>query len=82
MGIVTGVLVYVVIWWLVFFMSLPWGVQPITETDKGYERGAPAKPHLWLKAGVTTLITTILFVMYLIFVPADISRWTVFLDNS
>lgn len=81
MGIVTGILVYVIMWWLIFFMSLPWGVQPIEEMDKGYERGAPAQPRLLLKVVVTTGITTVLFMLYVWFVPADMLLWPVFRES-
>jgi predicted secreted protein len=65
MNVYSGILVYVVIWWLVFFMTLPIGVRPPHEvgetTDKGHDAGAPVKPRLWIKAGATTVIAGILW---------------------
>lgn len=58
---VTGAIVtFVVVWWLVFFMALPFGVSPEAEPEPGHDPGAPAAPHLWLKAGITTLIALVL----------------------
>lgn len=54
----TGAIVsFVVIWWLIFFMALPFGVQPPDEVEPGHEPGAPAKPRLWTKVLITTLLT-------------------------
>ncbi|MPY70581.1 MAG: DUF1467 family protein [Alphaproteobacteria bacterium] len=60
MNVFSGILVYVVLWWLVFFMTLPIGVRPPHEVgeraEPGHESGAPVKPRLWLKAAATTVI--------------------------
>lgn len=54
MGLVSGILVYVVSWWLVFFMSLPIGVQAQDEdggeVTPGTPESAPKKPMLLKKA--------------------------------
>ncbi|NKB57061.1 MAG: DUF1467 family protein [Alphaproteobacteria bacterium] len=60
MGPVSGVVTYVVLWWLVFFMVLPWGVSRAENPEPGHEVGAPDKPRLWLKVGVTTLVSAVL----------------------
>lgn len=56
----TGILVYVVLWWLVFFMSLPIGARSYheagEETQAGHAESAPLKPRVWIKAGASTLI--------------------------
>ena len=52
----TGIAVYVVVWWIVLFMVLPWGAAPVDMPEPGHAESAPARPRLWLKAGVTTLI--------------------------
>jgi predicted secreted protein len=77
-GITTGVLVYVILWWLMFFMVLPWGVQPIENPEPGWQRGAPLKPKLWMKALVTTGLATA--VLYL-FVPIDMMQWAIFKEK-
>ena len=49
-----GIGVYFVLWWIAFFMVLPMGVRNHDEagvsTAPGIERGAPAKPMIWIKA--------------------------------
>jgi predicted secreted protein len=63
----TGLATYLVIWWVVLFAVLPWGVRPPDHVEPGHADGAPEKPRLWLKAGVTTIVAGIvwLFVWWL-----------------
>ena len=61
MGIVSTIVVFVIIWWLVFFTVLPYGNQPAKEVEHGHAESAPAKPRLWKKMLVTTGLTIILF---------------------
>ena len=60
MSWVSGIIVYIILWWLVFFMTLPFGVKSPHEVgevaEPGHADGAPVKPRLWLKAEITTLI--------------------------
>lgn len=61
MTLFTGLLVFIVIWWLVLFTVLPWGIRREEAPEEGHEPGAPSNPRLWLKAGITTLIAGILW---------------------
>jgi len=56
-----GIVAYVVIWWVVLFAVLPFGVRPAPEGDPGHAAGAPANPRLALKAAVTTLIAAFIW---------------------
>jgi predicted secreted protein len=64
----TGVVVFVIIWWLVLFMVLPVGVQTAHEADQPLEPGqatsAPIKPQILLKFLATTGIAGVLFAVY------------------
>jgi predicted secreted protein len=57
----SGVVVFVIIWWCVFFMTLPCGVRTPDQPEKGHAASAPINPRLWLKAGVTTLVAAVLW---------------------
>ena len=61
MTITAAIVSFAVIWWMVFFMALPFGVKKPDDVEEGMEPGAPEQPRLWLKAGVTTLISIVLF---------------------
>ena len=58
---VSGIVVYILLWWWVFFMALPFGVKPERNPGKGHVRSAPSKPMLWQKALATTLIALVLW---------------------
>lgn len=55
---------YVVCWWLVLFMVLPWGVRMAETPGLGHAPSAPIRHHLARKFLITTLLAilpTILF---------------------
>lgn len=64
MSLTTALASYFVIWWIVLFAVLPWGVRSQSESGhvaEGTDPGAPTVPHLWAKLGWTTVIAGIVF---------------------
>ncbi len=55
--------IYFIIWWLVLFMVLPWGVRRVDPDDllPGEDHGAPEKPRMLIKLLVTTVLSGIIF---------------------
>ncbi|MFL2845883.1 MAG: DUF1467 family protein [Candidatus Puniceispirillaceae bacterium] len=67
MDVVSGLVVFVLLWWWVFLMSLPFGVKIPDEVESGHANSAPEKPMLRHKVTVSTAIALVLFVIvYLI----------------
>jgi predicted secreted protein len=64
MGIVTGIVVYVILWWLVFFMVLPFGVQRNETPEEGHDPGAPKRALIGRKMLITTAVAAALFAVY------------------
>lgn len=62
MNWVSGVVVYVITWWIVLFAVLPWRVTPTRGSIAGEMAGAPENPHLLYKALWTTGIATVVFI--------------------
>jgi len=60
----TGILVYVIIWWVLFFAILPWGVRQSKNPQLGHDKGAPENPRLFIKIVLTTTISAILWLIY------------------
>ncbi len=58
-----GIATYVILWWLVIFTVLPFGVRHAEEGDMGHAAGAPANPHLALKAAVTSVVAMVLWLL-------------------
>ena len=72
MNLTAGLAIYLVIWWLVLFATLPFGVRSQHEEGvvegHGRDPGAPVRPMLWRKAAITTVLAAIIWagVAYLI----------------
>jgi predicted secreted protein len=56
--------IFLLIWFVILFAVLPWGVQQPTETEAGHDPGAPANPQLGRKAIITTVISLLLWGVY------------------
>jgi predicted secreted protein len=67
MGITGSIIVYVMIWWIIFFSILPVGIKSNKEVFRdsieGIDPGAPKNPKIAKKFLITTIITSILFIM-------------------
>lgn len=50
---------FVVVWWLIFFMALPFGAAPEEQPQAGNAESAPARPRLMLKAAITTVLAAL-----------------------
>ncbi|MEJ2374578.1 MAG: DUF1467 family protein [Pseudolabrys sp.] len=64
MALTTILAIYFIIWWVVLFMVLPWGVHSQDESGEvapGTDPGAPAVHVVWRKLFWTTLIASVLF---------------------
>lgn len=84
MNIGSLVAIYFVVWWIVLFMVLPWGVrtqQEANEVTLGTVASAPARPHLLRIAIITSLVALIpvgalwIAVEYFGFGMEAMSRW-------
>ena len=67
MGITGSIIVYVLIWWMIFFSILPVGIQSKKEKFKerieGVDPGAPKNPNIGKKFLITTIITSLIFIV-------------------
>jgi len=62
-----SLIVFISIWWIVFFSILPIGIKPqnakFSDVIHGNDRGAPKNPNIAKKFLITTLITSIIFLV-------------------
>jgi len=61
MGWVTGILLYVLVWWVTLFAVLPLWVTPSEPGDLGHAAGSPQKPRMLLKAAITTAASAVIW---------------------
>jgi predicted secreted protein len=68
----TGVVVFLIIWWVVLFAVLPWGVRRVEEPEEGHDPGAPEKPLLARKFLATTVISAVLWGIAYVTIESDL----------
>jgi predicted secreted protein len=70
-SISTALAIYFVLWWVVLFAVLPWGVRSQQESGEvapGTDPGAPMLPNLKRKAIWTTVVSAVVFfAWYIVF---------------
>jgi predicted secreted protein len=75
-GITGSIIIYVLIWWIIFFSVLPLGIQSNKERFKarleGIDPGAPINPRIGKKFMITTIITSIIFIVIYYLVKFDL----------
>ena len=72
MNPVSGVVLYIVLWFLALFMVLPIGIKPVADADptSGW-RGAPESPMLLKKVIGTTLLAGVFWLISYALVSSD-----------
>jgi predicted secreted protein len=63
-SIATAIAIYFIIWWVVLFAVLPWGVRSQHESgaiSPGTDPGAPVSPRLWRTLILTTVVASVVF---------------------
>lgn len=69
MSIFTALAIYFVIWWIVLFAVLPWGVRSQHESGEmapGTDPGAPALSNIKLKLVWTTIVASLVFAVFFV----------------
>jgi len=97
MSVPTAIAIYFLIWWLMLFAVLPWGVRSQEEGGDvvpGSDPGAPAIPRIFWKLFWTTILSgavfAILYVVYMrriitfddLLMLFDMPRWLAFVMSD
>ena len=72
MSLVSGIVVYLITWWLVLFAVLPWGAAPPEQVDKGHAPSAPARPRLRMKFLVTTGVAALVWLVIFVTIESGV----------
>lgn len=69
MNIFGAAVTFIVIWWVVLFTVLPWGIRSQIEEEnnpevRGTDPGAPNKANIWPKFLTTTLISAVVWIFF------------------
>ncbi len=60
---VTGAFVYVVVWWVVLFAVLPWGVRTPETPELGMASSAPENPRILRKFIITSVVALLVWLV-------------------
>jgi predicted secreted protein len=66
-SLTTSLAIYFIVWWIVLFAVLPFGVRSQAESGEvvpGSDPGAPAVPRLRAKVIWTTIVATLVFAAF------------------
>ena len=63
MDFVSGIVVFILLWWWVFLMSLPFGIKTPDEVETGHATSAPEGPMLRRKVFISTVMASVLFLI-------------------
>ena len=77
MSITGGIIIYVNLWMIIFFMVLPFGItNQIDSQDyqNGTDPGAPVESRMKKKILITTLISTVIFSLILVVDQLDLFK--------
>lgn len=67
MNWLTGIVVYILTWWVVLFAILPLWVTPSEPGDLGHDAGAPKRPLLARKLALTSAVAAVIWlVIYIV----------------
>jgi predicted secreted protein len=69
MPVTTAVAIFFLIWWVVLFAVLPFGIRSQHESGEivpGTDPGAPAIPKLMRKLAWTTLVSVLIFAAFFV----------------
>ena len=67
MAIFTHVLIFILIWWILFFIFLPIKLNIPKKAESGHAKSAPNKPYLLIKFILTSLLSTIILFLMILF---------------
>ena len=71
------VLTFAVIWWIIFYMVLPFGIEKPKNIIQGNDTGAPEKSDLLYKVIVTTILA-FLFTFIVCYLLVKINFYSLF----
>ena len=84
MNITGSIIIFIIIWWIVFFSTLPIGIKHNSKKFKeniiGEDPGAPKNPNIGKKFFYTTLITSLIFLFIYYMVNNDYFNLRDYLD--
>jgi len=68
----TSFVLFAMIWWMVLFAVLPFGIRPMADADSATGwRGAPERPMMLRKLSATTIVSVVLWGFAMVIIRSD-----------
>ncbi|MBY0501295.1 MAG: DUF1467 family protein [Alphaproteobacteria bacterium] len=71
MSVTTSIIVYVMIWVIVLFLVLPWGIRIPEKVEPGHATSAPENPYIGMKLLVTSIASMFLWIIAYLLLKAN-----------
>lgn len=72
MSVFTGIVLYMMIYWLAIFAVLPFGNKPADVVEEGNVHSAPDNPRLKQKFIVTAFVAAVLWLIVFVLIKMDV----------
>ena len=72
MSIFTGIVLYLMLYWVCVFAILPWGNHPPENIETGHSTGAPANPRLKQKFIITAFVAAAVWLIVFVLIKIDV----------
>lgn len=72
MNWVTGLFIYVMIWWVTIFMVLPWGVRTAQNPESGHATSAPLRALIGRKFLANSALAGVLWLILYVLIDQEI----------
>ena len=72
MNIFTGIIVYLLVFWTVLFMILPWGNRASAAPEAGMAGSAPANPRIKKKFLITFVVSTVIWAIIALLIHLEV----------
>jgi len=75
MSIILSVFLYLLIWWIMLFTTLPFGIEKNEEEDKGFDAGAPKIHNIKKKMIINSFVALVVLGIIEALVATGVIDW-------
>lgn len=81
MGILSGIVVYLLIWWTLLFAVLPWGIERHKGEVAGADPGAPQHDRIKKKFIATSIVSAVVWLIIFFLIRSDLISFRVLAEG-
>lgn len=77
----SGIFVYLIVWWTALFMVLPLWVKRNDGSVEGSDPGAPQHPYIWRKILTTTILAAVIWIIIDVLIVMEVISFYAIADT-